>query len=268
MVNTSKAITYLVVKPGDGSECGWRDPYVHLTAEQLSVEGKWVPIAQRGIGRCGLFDLDWPKDVIDLKPGDKLPLNSWGPVANLNLQYPGKIRVFAHYEYRATGGKDGRSRSVAERGRMAESPLFAIASEPIEFNVVRPLDLQVKLKQPLKVGIEKKISDVIEVTVTNTTDKAILIVASGPTGAKLAFWGGGPEANNPELTEYAEKFGRPMELKPGQTASLVGAGELANGADGKWTGRIAGKYAVRAVYITDAATGTNVEALIEVPVEK
>jgi len=123
----------------------------------------------------------------------------------------------------------------------------------------------VKVKQPLKVGVEKKISDVLDVTLTNTTDKSVYLVAGGPTVVKVGFTGGGPEANQPELTEYAEKFGAQVQLKPGQTLSLVGAGELANGADGKWTGRKPGKYLVRAVYAAHNEAGV-VEAVVEVPV--
>jgi hypothetical protein len=174
--------------------------------------------------------------------------------------------VFGHYEYRATGGKYGKPRPLAERGAMAETPLFAIRTEPVEFDVIRPLDLKIKVKQPLKVGVEKKISDVLEVTLTNATDKAVTIGAGGPTGAKLSFTGGGPEANNPELTEYAEKFGSQVELKAGETAALVGPGNLSNGADGAWTGRKPGKYLVRATYSTEVSTGPRVEAVIEVPV--
>ena len=85
------------------------------------------------------------------------------------------------------------------------------------------------------------------------------------TAGKLGFTGGGPEANQPELTEYTEKFGAQVQLKPGQTLSLVGAGELANGADGKWTGRQPGRYYVRVVYAAHNEAPA-VEAVVEVPV--
>ena len=75
---------------------------------------------------------------------------------------------------------------------------------------------------------------------------------------QLGLIGGGPEANNPQLTEFADDFGYSVELKPGETASLLGKGELANGGDGKWTGRKPGKYLVRLTLATrgEKAVGT------------
>src|SRR4051794_23181515 len=42
LVNISKTFNYPVVKPGDGSEAGWRDPHVFFTAEQRLPNGTWV----------------------------------------------------------------------------------------------------------------------------------------------------------------------------------------------------------------------------------
>jgi hypothetical protein len=269
LVNTSKTVTYPVVKPGDGSECGWREPFVHFTAEQLSVQGKWEPLQKYGGGRCGLFDWHWQKDVVELKPGEKLVVtNEWIPATNFNFQQPGKVRIRGHYDYRA--GARERAEPDKDLGRMGETPAFALATEPVEFDVVRPLDLRVKVKQPLKVGVEMKISDVIDLTLTNTTDKPQWAYSGGTAASRVGMTGGGPEANNPQLTEFASQYGSPMELKPGQTASLLGKGELANGADGKWTGRKPGKYLVRIEYAVTSDPSSSlvhvVEVIAEVPV--
>jgi len=143
LVNTSKANTYLVVKPGDGSECGWREPHVYFTAEQLSAQRKWEPLQRYGLSRCGLYDFDWPKDVVELKPGEKLAVtNNWIPNPDFRLQFSGKVRVTGHYDYQAGKGKSGVVRAVENRGRMYDTPAFAIASNPVEFEVVRPRDQQ------------------------------------------------------------------------------------------------------------------------------
>ena len=36
-----------------------------------------MKITPNGIGRCGLFDEDWRKDVVDLKPGESIKINDW-----------------------------------------------------------------------------------------------------------------------------------------------------------------------------------------------
>jgi hypothetical protein len=273
LVNTSKNVTYPVVKPGDGSEAGWREPFVHFTAEQLNVQGEWTPLQTFGRGRCGLFDWKWQKDVIDLKPGEKLVVtNEWIPAADFRLQQPGKVRVRGHYEYRAGVGKGGRVQPGEDLGRMARMPAFAIQSEPVEFDVIRPLDLRVRVKKALKVGVEMKVSDVIDVTLTNTTGESITVRTGGQKAAGFDLIGGGPEANQPQLTDYATEYGKLTLLKAGQTASLLGAGEFANGGDGTWTGRKPGKYVIRVGYsVSDdpnTSRGQVVEAFAEVPVEE
>ena len=63
-----------------------------------------------------------------------------------------------------------------------------------------------------------------------------------------------------------------LELKPGETASLMGKGELANGGDGKWTGRKPGKYLVGVSYAVESRIDSSyqiiVETVAEVPVEE
>jgi hypothetical protein len=271
LVNTSKTFTYPVVKPGDGSEVGWRDPYIYLTAEQLTVEGKWVPVEKGGYARCGLFASGWEQDVVELKPGEKLVLD-WWPVSNFVLQYPARVRLSAHYEYRASSGKRGEPRPVAERGKMGDTPLFAIKSEPVEFEVVRPLDLKIKVKRPLKVGVEQKITDVIEVTVTNTTDRPITVTSPTQTAdARLSLRGGGDEntSTTPFLTEWSATYGTKVELKPGETAVLLGPGELSNGVNGTWKGFKPGKVQIWADYTTTTwKPGATITATAEVPIEK
>jgi len=271
LINTSKTVTHRVVKPGDGSEIGAREPFVHFTAEQLTVQGEWKRLPHFGGGRCGLFDWQWQKDVIELKPGERLAVtNEWIPVPDFRLQQPGRVRIHGHYEYRA--GRRAGVPAEDDLGRMGETPAFALVSEPVEFDVVRPLDLRVRVKKALTVGVEMKVSDVIDVTLTNTTGASITVRTGGRKAAGFDLCGGGPEANQPQLTGYATEYGKLTLLKAGQTASLLGAGEFANGADGTWTGRKPGAYPIRVGYsVTDdpnSSRGQVVEAFAEVPVEE
>ncbi len=101
LVNTSKTRAHKVVKPGDGSSDGRRDPWVHVTAEQRTVEGGWAAMRGHVPAGCGLFDWDWLKDVIELKPGEESKLADWYHPSEFEFQYPGKVRLTGHYAYRA-----------------------------------------------------------------------------------------------------------------------------------------------------------------------
>ncbi|MCI0701413.1 MAG: hypothetical protein L0241_10065 [Planctomycetia bacterium] len=247
LVNTSKTRTHKVVKPGDGSEVGWRDPWVHVTAEQRTVEGKWSAMQKLSYGRCKLFDYDWPKDVIELKPGEELVLKDWYDPGHWEFQFPGKVRLIGHYEYRAVGGKNGKPRPDAERGAMAGVPRFAIHSEPVEFTVVRPLDVRVKVKKSLKVGVEMKASEVIEITVTNTSDKRQTVGNVSQNG-----YGVGIGLYEELATQLAFKnvpvYSELKFLEPGETVTVFGGGAFASSADGPWKGLKAGTTRVRVSY--------------------
>src|SRR5262245_38101006 len=58
-----------LVKPGDGSDCGWRTPIVTWT-----VEG----VQPRGLARkCGNVNPLRPDEVFTLKPGQRASLGPW-----------------------------------------------------------------------------------------------------------------------------------------------------------------------------------------------
>lgn len=248
LVNTSKTRTHKVVKPGDGSEVGWRDPWVHVTGEQRTVEGKWVAMKPLFYGRCGLFDHDWPKDVIDLKPGEELALKGWYDPREFEFQWPGKVRLIGHYEYRAVGGKNGKPRPDAERGAMAGVPLFALATEPVEFEVVRSYDVRARVKKAMKVGVAMKASDVIEITVTNTSKERKVVGNVSMNGYGIGI------APMSEIVTTAIPFSdvpvysKTKFLEPGETVTVFGGGDFASKADGPWKGLKYGTVRVRVSY--------------------
>lgn len=127
LVNRGKqAVT--VVKPGDGSESAWREPYVYFTAERRQGDG-WTAVKRHGVGRCGLFDPDWEKDKVGLGPGEKLELMSWipGPQAFFDLE-PGHYRFRVHYEFAEGAHGKGRAQDV--------KATLAVVSDPIEVTVI------------------------------------------------------------------------------------------------------------------------------------
>lgn len=268
LVNTSKTRTHKVVKPGDGSSDGRRDPWVHVTAEQRTVEGGWAAMRGHVPAGCGLFDWDWLKDVIELKPGEESKLADWYHPSEFEFQYPGKVRLTGHYEYRAVGGKDGKPRLDADRGKMAGVPLFAIHSEPVEFDVVRSFDVRAKVKKALKVGVEMKASEVIEITVTNMSNKRQVVGNVSGNG-----YGVGITPYSEHVTVIAFKdvpvYGQMKFLEPGETVTVFGGGDFASKADGPWKGLKAGTVRVRVGYSlpTDSSATHVVHTEAEVRVE-
>ncbi len=247
LVNTSKTRTHKVVKPGDGSGCGWRDPWVHVTAEQRTVEGKWAAMEPLPNGRCAFFDSDWPKDVIDLKPGEELALTNWYRPDSYEFQFPGKVRLIGHYEYRAAALRGLKQLPDAERGAMAGVPLFALASEPVEFEVIRPLDVRAKVKKALKVGVESKASEVIEITVTNSSNKRQAVGNVSVNGYGVGIT---PYSEHVTTIAFANVpvYSSLKVLEPGETVTVFGGGDFASQADGPWKGLKAGTVRVRVSY--------------------
>src|SRR5262245_49134491 len=91
LVNRSKDRTHQVIKTGDGSADGMREPFVYFTATRREGE----ELASSWRRECGFFDADWKKDIIPLKPGEKLPLKDWlhPPSAVFELQKPGPVLI-------------------------------------------------------------------------------------------------------------------------------------------------------------------------------
>lgn len=129
LVNTG-AVARKVVKPGDGSDVAWREPAIRWTGE-VWQNGRWVALPMRSVGRCGNYESNWQKDVVDLGPGQKLAIE-WGnyPVT-LVLPEHGRIRVTASYVYAA--GANSKGGVVASTGAMGATPEFTVASAPLEF---------------------------------------------------------------------------------------------------------------------------------------
>jgi hypothetical protein len=123
-----------VIKPGDGSESGWREPSMYFSAEKKTDQG-WKPVERQGIGRCGLYDPDWQKDVVKLEPGGEINLGTWMPSPSSYFQLSkGTYRFRLHYKY--TQGQAGTG-SMGENPKtpatLAGKPAFSLASEPFVY---------------------------------------------------------------------------------------------------------------------------------------
>jgi len=121
--NVSKKNTRKIVKPGDGSESGWREPHIFFSAQHGDTK-----IDANGIGRCGVFDDNWHKDTMELKPGASITIHEWlAPAPALfRFEKDGAYKLFVHYRY--MGGKDAA-------GPMGDIPAFEVVSQPVEIEV-------------------------------------------------------------------------------------------------------------------------------------
>lgn len=126
-----------VVRPGDGSEKGWREPHVWFTADRLSPEGVWEALPRQETGRCGFYDPDWEKDALALAPGERLEMKDWLLDPHYVYRFaPGRYRVRAHYAYQG-GAVKGHLPSPPARRVMRDVPPFEVVSAPFEVTVTR-----------------------------------------------------------------------------------------------------------------------------------
>ena len=257
--NQSVDQTFPVLKAGDGSELGWREPYVFFTATVDTGDGKPQDVPKASYGRCGLYDANWQKDVVQLKPGAELPLKDWlnAPSMMPEFQKPGRVRLYVHYRYRAEfagkGAASGKFKPPAKRpslGVMDGVPAFEIVSAPVEFQVVRPLDVVVKVKSILKVNQKTPLSEIFEVRLINRSkepqqiqsptlhaDARLLLEIDGTMGG----W-------RPTLESQASTYGIKHTLKPREQVALLGKGDFPNDLDGHWQYPVPDKVRLRAAY--------------------
>jgi len=261
IVNRSEETEYPIVKPGDGSECGWREPYVFFTARRKTDAG-WEAAPKAKWGRCGLFDHNWQDDIAVLKPGDRLALKDWlsAPSHMLEIQKPGDWQLFVHYRYsRGGAGKGVKLLSDDELNdekvlatlpeNMKGVPAFELVSQPLEFTLVRNLDLKLTVKEDLKVKSKTSVADILNVAIVNTSDKAETVVTptvSGEARLRLEIEG---EFNGwaPMFPPRKGETARTVTLKPGESISVLGD---AAGLQGEWEYPVEDTVKVRAVFTT------------------
>ncbi len=174
LVNRSEHASHAVVRPGDGSECGWREPHVFFTAVRRTSVGD-VPVEAAAWGRCGNADPEWQDDVITLGPGDVLDLTPAPASIFLDFQQEGETAIRLHYAW--TGGKAARGDAgqspTADLGTMEGVAPFELVSDPVVVHVHRPVDVRLERIGSLVVGEAKTLADLLRVTVENRTDQPL-----------------------------------------------------------------------------------------------
>lgn len=220
-----------IVKPGDGSEVGWREPYVFYTAEREAAPGVWESVPKASYGRCGNYDEDWGKDVVDLQPGASISLSKhWlmPPNLALDLVEPGRVRIKAHYRYGAGSGSGFRYRAdVSVPEELRGMPPFEIVSDPVEIRIERPLEAILTLKAPLQVRGGTRLGSLFDLSLVNHSDKAIpLPVGDEETAVSFEFAHGQEDWPAGWWSPKAVR-GQTPSLLPGDAVSILGGDELA-----------------------------------------
>lgn len=287
LVNTSATITYPVPVPQAGCERGRYEPHLSFAAEQRMFKGTWEPAAPHGGPGCGLYGVGSKDTVAELKPGAKLELTKEGFTGHFHtFRYAGRVRMTATYEYLRPVMMGGPGAPVpaalaarAPLEAMRGSPPFKLVSNAVEFDVVMPLNIAVRAKRALKVGETAKLSELLEVTLTNTTrDTAKLHRFGDPALSHVAVNVNSPELVTARRITFAPEPKGPfgggprteadVMLERNDTVSLLGAGALAHGADAEWTGRKKGTFPICVEFASrDWNSGEKLFAFAEVTVE-
>jgi hypothetical protein len=135
-------------------------------------------------------------------------------------------------------------------GQMAGVPDFEIVSEPVEFDVVRPLDVRVRVKRSMKAGEPTRLSELLDVVLVNLSKEPI--ECKSPTlhaeGQIKLYIDAGSRIPRPEITMEDSTYGVQRVLNPGDALSLLGPDEFANGVDGTWICPDPGRIKLRAEY--------------------
>ncbi len=266
LVNTSETATYRVVKPGDGSSLGRREPYIHFRAERRTDGNEWEPLKPEPWGICNNSGGDWRKDVIELKPGESLPL-SWFRVP-FSFQHPGATRITAHYECRVPPAEGDRA--------------YHITSAPLVLAVSRPLDLTAEVIGTATKGVPVDVGMVVKVALANRTDRPLTVAGVGEGGSRLSVLFTPLVDNRKQeagvgygwrgIGELDSKNGAPppstMTVNAGERAVLLGGGVRPVGKT-TWTPPKAGRYRVTVEYwpMSDGQTAPHLTAEAEVVVE-
>jgi hypothetical protein len=224
---TNRAWTqHWLVKPDDGSEMGWREPYVFYTAQREVAPGVWQDVPRQSVSRCGNYDVQWDEDITALLPGASLSLDPrWlTPDRALDLEAAGKVRLYAHYQYSAGQERDGDffGGSAVHVPRELEGvPPFELVSAPLEIEIQRPLDLALSTTGPLQPGEQTKMDEAFALSLSNRAGGAFPLPVR-EEDARVHFeiqgaglrWGTG---YNPAQIER----GRGQDLAPGASVHVM-----------------------------------------------
>lgn len=186
LVNGSKDEELRVVRPGDGSDAGWREPWMWWEAAYVNDLGEETPAEKLAMLRCGNFDPTWTDDIETLKPGASIDVTE-GPTpisSKFEFQRAGKVRIRAWYSWGAGAHLSGPGTTDEMRkdlGAMKDTPAFELASNPVIVTVVRPIDVVLRVKRAPRVGRVERPEQFLEVTARSADGNPFVLAPDGWT---------------------------------------------------------------------------------------
>lgn len=159
LTNRSETTTHRVVKSGDGSDAGWREPYFHATVERQDESGAWVAMPPQMSARCATYHPDWLPDVVDLAPGASILLD-WLEFQPYMFQDDRPHRITVHYEYRRQPVRavEGGPPPPEGLGRMGDRPEFHLVSESSELRFDEDRTTAREIAESLRVRLDGIVS--------------------------------------------------------------------------------------------------------------
>lgn len=175
LVNTSRTHSHWVVKSNDGSEMGWREPWVFVSAEEMTPGGP-VPVSAQRAGRCGLYAQDWPQDIVKLGPGERLEIG-WLPSLSWALDLPnqGKVTLKLHYTWRKDGARRSGFDPTGLKSPIAKVAPFEVVSDPIELTITSPVSARLAAKKPNRAGTNERLDRLFDFEITRGLNRATAV---------------------------------------------------------------------------------------------
>ena len=238
-----------VVKPGDGSEVGWREPWIFYSGTRTAPDGTTHEVPSALWGRCGLFDGDWVKDIVTLRPGEALDVHTWiaEPSRALALDEAGVVTMRMHYTF--LSAKNSRTPAPVGPHRMSGVAPFEVVSNPLTLTIATPLTLQAAVRPniQLRVGRTVQLADVFELAIANTSNATQVITTPGTPGTFRIETRPSTYVRGLELPLPLASILK-VSLAPGERLPLLGAGSRLSRTPGTWTPEEAGTLTVYLVF--------------------
>jgi hypothetical protein len=128
--------TVTIVKPGDGSESGWRTPTIgwsFVSADSMKPHPKKAPTFSGG--RCKLMNPLQAEEIVEVKPGESLEINEW--INHYTTLKAGKYRAVIYYDNDPALKWQGTSSHDSDAMKLVKaSTKISLVSNEIKFEVV------------------------------------------------------------------------------------------------------------------------------------
>jgi len=233
--NSGKQDTHPVIKPTRLTEDGHCEPGAWFTATIDTGDGQPKPVSRRPsiVPLLAIFAAAepnrWAKHVLKLAPGETLAFDEGtpDPSCDLGLFEAGHVKLVAHYRYQGSGKTSSEPGTTKTTGPMAGVPPFELASAPVEFDIVKPLDLVLSVRRPIKTGTEYPLWNLFDVRLENHGSEDQEIVLPTAAHGTLSFqFEGFDDWKYPITSAPITKFTGTVKLARGNKLALLTAGQF------------------------------------------